>query len=161
MTRFVRRYAIPMEGAEGAPTDGLDGVHADDVVPGGERGTFYLIGSLPWRRREAGDIDLVSPWNFDEPSYYEVAEHLRPYEALARAAQKSIDLFLDHRPLDLGLGAYFDLELGEWALFHRFTGQEYLDLPWPPPAYTFDEIVALAHQPAPAEVEGLSGREAP
>ena len=110
---------------------------------------FYLIGSLPDRGRAANDIDIVPPFvvcERDEQADEEL--HLRPCEALSRATGKPIDLFLrlphDGRGQCLGgecFTAFFTARDG-WQLRNRWLEPQ--PVPWPPPSYSFEEIVAMA-----------------
>jgi hypothetical protein len=77
----------------------------------GEPFTYYIVGSLFKKGRDAGDIDCVSV--LDEGGN---KEELKPYEFVGYETGKPVEVFLVQLRQNFWLTARFDPSTGAWVI---------------------------------------------
>jgi hypothetical protein len=99
---------------------------------------FLVIGSVtnPHRVGDVGDLDLVVP-EFTDNRVYTAAVSLEPYEKLAEATGKPIDLKFSTRPSELNLLGWYEPG-GRWQFSWTFCGKDWFTHM---KSMTFGEIV--------------------
>ena len=107
--------------------------------------TFLVIGSVtdPYRVREVGDIDLVVPECTDDRAYT-TPFTLEPYERLAEATGKPIDLKFTTNSSDLNLTGLYEPG-GRWQFIWLFCGNHWFSNLH---VMTFDEVVGAVRRSA-------------
>jgi hypothetical protein len=83
---------------------------------------LYVAGSFLRDPIAAYDIDMMVPEFLDDRMYVS-AVTLEPYECIARAWDKPIDLKFTSHPEDFNVMGWFDPKVGRWQFSMAFCGK--------------------------------------
>jgi hypothetical protein len=103
--------------------------------------TYLVFGSV-LKRPEPKDIDLVVP-EFTDDRMYGAEIELEPYERLANATGKPIDLFFTTQTSAFNLAGWYQPG-GPWKFRQAFCGEGFFDLVT---TMTFEQVVEAVGVP--------------